>query len=499
MARNRHITRRVFVKGSIVTAASLTIPLASRNVLGANEQIHCATVGVGGRGGSHIDALYRQKDVKITAVCDADKNTLDRSAASTEKKVGNKVGAFVDFRKLLEEKDLNVVTIATPNHWHSLMAIWAMQAGKDVYCEKPVSHNVWEGRQVVHAARKYSKICQTGTQSRSSRKGIGEAVAYLQKGELGKIQYAVGTCFKPRQSIGKLDKPLQIPAHIDYDAWCGPAAKVDLFRPKLHYDWHWDFNTGNGDLGNQGIHQMDLARWFLGEKALSPRVMSIGGRLGYDDAGNTPNTQIVWHDYEKAPLIFEVRGLPKEKLDWKTGMDNYRGAGVGVVIQCEGGHIVNPNYYSATAFDKDGKKIQGWSNTDPMTPHVANFIDAVRSRKHTDLHADIEEGHLSSALCHTGNISYLLGKKITGQEGREKALENKAAAESFDRMAEHLKKNGIDMNPDTLTYGPMLQMDPKTERFTAAPGGAAQLEAANKLLTRPYREGYVVPNLSPVA
>ncbi len=490
---SRRFSRRTFVKGAVTGAAVVLLPNVTRNVLGANDEISAATIGVGGRGGSHIGALYKVPGVRVIGVCDADKGNLGRTADSIAKKLpGGNAIAEIDVRKLLDNKEIDVVTIATPNHWHSLMAIWAMERGKHVYCEKPVSHNVWEGRQAVNASRKYKKICQTGTQSRASRKGIGEAVEFVQSGELGKIQYAVGTCFKPRQSIGKLKEPLKISDNIDYDLWCGPAAKVDLFRPKLHYDWHWDFNTGNGDLGNQGIHQMDIARWFLGEKTLSPRVMAIGGRLGYDDAGDTPNTEIIFHDYDKAPLIFEVRGLPKSGLDWKTGMDNYRGAGVGVVVQCEGGHMVIPNYYSTSAHDKDGKSIKSWRETDPMTPHVANFIACVRSGKSSELFADIEEGHLSSGLCHTGNISYRLGKKAKADDIRQQIKSHKEGSASFERMAEHLSKNGIDIKDETVTIGPWLSMDVKTEKFT-------NNEAANKLLTRPYRDAYVVPDLSPLA
>ena len=489
----RKLTRRVFVKGSLVSAAALTIPATiTRNVLGANDEINAAVIGVNSRGGSHIGALQRQSGVAITSICDADQNVLDRTVKSLEARNKKEVKGYQDIRKMLDDKELNVITVATPNHWHSLMAIWAMQAGKDVYLEKPVSHNVWEGRQAVKAARKYKKICQTGTQSRSSRRGIGGAVEYVQSGKLGKIQYAVGTCYKPRKSIGKLDKPLEIPSNVDYDLWCGPAAKVDLYRPRFHYDWHWDFNTGNGDVGNQGIHQMDIARWFLGETTLSPRVLSIGGRLGYDDAGNTPNTQVVFHEYEKAPLIFEVRGLPREGLDWGKGMDNYRGSGVGVIGQCEGGHVVIPNYYSASAHDTKGERIESWREGDPMTAHVGNFIDCVRSRKHTDLNADIEEGHLSSALCHTGNISHVLGKTMTADQIKDVVKGNKVYTDSYERMADHLGKNGIDIKGKTLTLGAWLDMDGKAEVFK-------NNAAANKLLTREYRKGYEVPDIDRIA
>ena len=394
-------------------------------------------------------------------------------------------------RKVFDDPAVDIVSIATPNHWHSLSAIWAMQAGKDVYVEKPVSHNVWEGRQMVNWARHLKKICQCGTQSRSSD-SLHEAVKFVRDGELGPIQYAIGTCYKPRMSIGKLDRPLELPDSLDYDLWCGPAAMVDLYRPQLHYDWHWDFNTGNGDMGNQGIHQMDIARWFLGESALSPRVMSIGARVGYDDAGNTPNTQIVFHDYDKAPLIFETRGLPEKKMDRWGGrdMDRYRGSQIGVIIQCENGYVVVPNYTSAKAFDNDGNQLQSWSVTENREQnandrHFANFMKGVRSRNHEDLNADILEGHLSSALCHTGNISHLVGEKKPSQEIQQHVADNPRLADSYERMAEHLAANEVDIESPTLVLGPMLEMDPQAESFP-------KHEAADRLLTRDYRGKYVV-------
>jgi hypothetical protein len=254
-----------------------------------------------------------------------------------------------------------------------------------------------------------------------------------------------------------------------------------LRRARLHYDWHWVWPTGNGDLGNQGIHQMDIARWMLGEKELSPRVFSIGGRLGYEDDGTTPNTMIVFHDYKKAPLIFEVRGLPASTTNEK--MDSYRGAGVGVIIECEHGNVVIPNYSSARVLDNDGREIRKFEGT---SSHYANFIGAVRSRKHTDLAADILEGHISSALCHTGNISYLLGKTHSPDEVRDAIRNQNEMAEAFGRMEEHLVANSVDCGQTPLRLGPVLTMNPRTERFK----GNRQ---ANELLTRDYRKPFVVP------
>ena len=306
------LNRRNFLKRSLLGAATVSFSARSwSQVAGANSAIRSAVVGFNGRGGSHINGLggLSAQGVRMVGLCDVDSNVLQGGVSKLDK-AGTRVDGYTDIRKLLERKDIDVISIATPNHWHALATIWSVQAGKDVYVEKPVCHNVWEGRKMVEAARKYKKIVQTGTQCRSSS-GIREAVQWVQGGNLGKITAARGLCYKPRGSIGKVEQDQPIPESINYDLWCGPAPMDPLRRARLHYDWHWIWNYGNGDLGNQGIHQMDIARWFLGENDLSPKVMSVGGRLGYVDDGETPNTQFVYHEYDSAPLIFEVRGLPR--------------------------------------------------------------------------------------------------------------------------------------------------------------------------------------------
>src|SRR5881394_1973139 len=298
-------TRRSFLKSSAL-ATTATVAWSARSwsqVPSANDDIRIAVVGFGGRGQSHLEGFGKIQGCRITGLCDVDDAILGKEKQKQSDK-GVSVEAFSDIRKLLESKNVDAISIATPNHWHSLAALWSVQAGKDVYVEKPVSHNVWEGRKLVEAARKHNRIVQTGTQCRSSV-GLQEAIAWIQAGNLGKIIRARGLCYKRRASIGLAGGPQPVPESVDYDLWCGPAPKHPLMRKKLHYDWHWVWETGNGDDGNQGIHQMDLARWALGEPELAPRVISIGGRLGYEDDGRTPNTQVVFHDYAKAPLIFE--------------------------------------------------------------------------------------------------------------------------------------------------------------------------------------------------
>ncbi|HYG34401.1 MAG TPA: gfo/Idh/MocA family oxidoreductase, partial [Clostridia bacterium] len=328
--------------------------------------------------------------------------------------------------------------------------------------------------------RKYNRIVQAGTQCRSSS-GIAEAIQYVREGHIGKIIRVRGLCYKRRPSIGKVTAPTPIPASIDYDLWCGPAPMEPLMRKRLHYDWHWVWPTGNGDLGNQGIHQMDLGRWILGESELSSRIWSVGGRLGYEDDGTTPNTLITVHEYKTAPLIFEVRGLPTRAGSEK--MDNYRGSSIGVVTDCESGYMVISDYSGGKVYDKDGKQIKAFNGA---SSHFANFIDAVRSRKYTDLKGDILEGHISSALCHTGNISYLLGENKSPEETRDAVRNDSELAESLGRMEEHLKANNVDLRLTPARLGAVLKMNPKTERFI----GNRQ---ANRMLTRKYRKPFVVP------
>ena len=471
------MNRRKFIYGAAVASAGLSARSWSQ-VAGANSDVRVAVVGFGGRGGDHINNFNKIKGSRLVGLCDVDTEVIDK--AMNRLTNSSNIQTFTDIRKLLEDKDIDVVSIATPNHWHSLGAIWSVQSGKDVYVEKPVSHNVFEGRKLVEAARKYKKIVQTGTQVRSNP-GVREAMQFIHDGNIGKIKVARGFCYKRRASIGKVDGPQPIPENVDYDLWCGPAPMLPLMRKRLHYDWHWVWPTGNGDLGNQGIHQMDIARWALNQPALSPSVLSIGGRVGYVDDGETPNTQVIYHEYPEAPLIFEVRGLPENSES--RDMDKYRGVSVGNVIECENGYVVIPSYDSAILYDLDGKEVRRWKES---ANHYENFLNAVRSRRHQDLNADILEGHLSSALCHTGNISHRVGAQKSQDEIREEIKGDNMAMEAFGRMAEHLKKNEVDIDSEKLALGQHLRMNPRTERFRGN-------TEANALITRVYRRPYVVP------
>lgn len=481
--------RRQFLQESMLAAAAASVPagvlLAEEEKQGtsASERLAVAVVGVRGRGMSHVGAFAGRKDTEITYVCDADRDIGESRCKEIGKRQGREPVFVQDLRKVLEDKSVDIVSIATPNHLHSLQAIWSIQAGKDVYVEKPVSHNVSEGRRVVEAARKYGKICQTGTQSRSNP-GMIEAIKYVHDGNLGKLLVARGLCYKSRPSIGpKGDYP--VPANVNYDLWLGPAPMAPVTRKQFHYDWHWQWAYGNGDLGNQGIHQMDLARWGLGTKDLCKSVASYGGRFGYVDAGETANTQVVVHDYGDKSLVFEVRGL-------KT--PNFKGAGVGVIFEGTEGYVAITSYSGGTAFDKAGNKIRDFSGSAGEEGHFANFLKAVRSRKHTDLNADIEEGHISSALCHLGNISYRLGSEVVAKDSLMalsmlKTTDN--VADTLERTLSHLSDNGVDLAATRMQIGPTLAFDSMSERF---PGN----EQADKMLTRVYRKGFVVPEAGQV-
>ncbi len=470
------ITRRTFIKTTALAVAGTALPARSwAQVPGANGDVRVAVIGLNSRGKSHIDAFTKLAGVRLVALCDVDTAILNPAAQSLRDK-GHPVETFVDVRELLARPDIDAISIATPNHWHALLTVWACQAGKDVYLEKPTCHNPWEGRQIIAAAAKYGRVIQVGAQCRSSD-SLAEAVAWVRAGNLGRLNAVRGLCYKPRPSIGLTTGPQPVPATVDYDLWVGPAPMVPPRRKMFHYNWHWFWATGNGDIGNQGIHQMDIARWFLGEPALAPRTLSVGGRLGYVDDAETANSQIVVHDYPKAPLIFEVRGLPT---------DSYHGAKIGVVAHCEGGTVVVPTYTTANAYDGDGKLLKSFSGE---SNHYENFIDVVRSRRTADLRCPIAEGHVSTCLCHTANISHRLGAGVPQGELREKIRGNTAMAESFGRMAEHLSKDGVDLDKTPATLGFPLALDPSTERFIGN-------DAANALLTREYRAPFVVPQIA---
>ena len=468
--------RRAFLQKSM--SASAALALSGSRLLGANDTIRLGVIGLNGKGAQHVELFRQTAGVQVAALCDPDSAILEREAQKFRDR-NEKVGQYRDIRKLLDDKSIDAVIVATPNHWHCLAGIWACQAGKDAYVEKPLSYCIREGQKLVEAARKYNRIVQAGTQRRSDE-GVMAMDAFLQKGELGKIIYIHGICYRERESIGKVDGPQPIPASVDYDLWCGPAPKGLLMRKNLHYDWHWVWPTGNGEIGNNGIHSIDVCRWLLHQKQLAPRVISLGGRFGYQDDGETPNTQIALLDYKPAPILYEVRGLYRrsgEKI-----LDNFMGIRMGEIIYCEGGYVAGD-----FAYDRQGKKIRQFGRDEGANHHL-NFIKAMRSRNFRDLNAEVAECHLSTALCHMANISFRLGQEAGGSEMVKSLSSLPAAVEAFESFQEHLMQNGVNVIATPRLLGPWLEMDPSREQFTGE-----WANQANAFLTREYRAPYVVP------
>jgi predicted dehydrogenase len=484
-----------------VAGAVVARPGFGRGALGANDDLRAAVIGLRGRGRDLIEDLRRQPGVRLVAICDADakvlageRERLAKGEPATDKRPAREalaVAAHADYRRLLDDPAIDVVFIATPNHWHALMAIQACQAGKDVYVEKPVSHNVWEGRQLVSAARRSGRVVQCGMQSRSNP-GMRAAIEFVRAGKLGKVLLARGLCYKRRASIGKVAAPQAVPEHVDYDLWCGPAPKSPLRRRSLHYDWHWVWDTGNGDLGNQGVHQVDMCAWALGCSQLPEQVAALGGRFGYDDDGETPNTQLVLWDYP-TPILFEVRGLPSRKAEpaepgqkaKEPAMDRDGGVSIGCVFHCEQGRVELTSYEGGVAWDGDGGKVAEFKGGGD---HLADFFAAVRARRPEAVAAPPEAGHLSSALCHLGNIAWRLGRALGG-DALDRALRSEPLRTAGARLRQHLAANGVDVAAAPLRVGPELRFDPKSETFPDDGDASA-------LLTRAYREPFVVREVS---
>jgi predicted dehydrogenase len=393
----------------LVSTAVLTAGAAARGFASPNETVRMAVVGCGGRGSSHVSAWSGMPNVEIVALCDVDEAHIADKVKGLESKGKKKPATYVDFRKLLEDKSIDAVSLATPNHWHTLQTIWACQAGKDVYVEKPCSHNIFESQQIIAAARKYDRIVQQGSQSRSSP-ALREAVQRMATGELGDVYMARGLCYKWRDTIGHTPVSA-VPAGVDYDLWTGPAPKREFTVNRFHYNWHWMWDTGNGDLGNQGIHEVDIARWGLGVTHPT-KVSAIGGKFMFDDDQETPNTLSASFEFDdkgvKKMMTFEVRHWisPHE-----AGINGEKpGNTIGNQFYGSKGYLVIDNYNKYYSFM--GKEQTPGPTATARDEHWANFISAVRSRKRGDLNAEIEEGALSCNLMHLANISYRVGRTL---------------------------------------------------------------------------------------
>lgn len=448
-------SRRNFLRNAAGTAVAAAVtpatvlasdqasswPQHGQHIIGANDKIRIAVLGVNGRGKNHISVIMKlaqQANVEIAALCDPDMVVLQEAAADFEKKYGKKVMIEQDFRKLYENKNIDAVTLATPNHWHALQTIWACQAGKDVYVEKPATHNIHEGKKMIEAAYKYNRIVQHGVQLRSSV-AIREAVKHLEEGLIGRVYMSRGLVYRRRPDIG--NKGISpIPAGLNYDLWCGPAPMRPFTRNLVHYNWHWHWNYGNGDVGNQGIHETDLCMWGLGVDSLPERITSMGGKFLWDDCKEVPEIQTSIYHYpkQKKMIQFEVR-------NWNTNLED--GAGVGNIFYGEKGYMVVKGYDTyETYLGEKREKGPARSEKGELELHFQNWFDAIRARDMSIQNGPVQTGHLSSSLAHLGNISYRLGRQ--------------------------------------------LEFDPVAERFI----GEGENEA-NAMLSRDYRAPYLLPEV----
>jgi predicted dehydrogenase len=453
-------SRRDFLKitGASVAGTALGVSASSyAHVMGANDRVRVAICGVRGRGKDHIYGLSCVRGADIAALCEVDENVLNQRLDDVEKLGVPKPKPYVDVRKLLEDKDIDAISIAAPNHWHSLMAIWACQAGKDVYVEKPCSHNWFEGRQLVRAVKKYNRICQHGSQSRSNP-GMIEAIHHLSGGTIGDVYMARALCYKWRPSIGRAEVEA-VPAGVHYDLWTGPAPMKPFTRNRFHYNWHWIWDTGNGEVGNQAIHEIDIARWGLGV-GFPASVTAMGGHFMFDDDQETPNTLnasfcfegpdgkrkmmelevrhwITNHEAEIGAGAYGASGVPAAGLTADAskkpakqeqqflGPKDAKTNTVGNIFYGSKGYLAIDGYdaYKTWLTDQAEPGPHGKGSGD----HYANFVDCIRSRRAQDIHSPIEEAHISTTLVHLANASYRLGRTLRFDPAQEQVIGDEEA------------------------------------------------------------------------
>jgi predicted dehydrogenase len=478
------LTRRRFLESSLAAAATITVAgtKSSGKVLGANDTVRIGVCGLNGRGGEHVGQFVAMKDVEIAYLIDPDTRTYKNRLKTIASKNKPTPVCVQDVRKALDDKTLDAISIATPNHWHALLTIWGCQAGKDVYVEKPCSHNVHEGRIAVETARKHKRIVQHGTQSRSSM-GYAKMAEFAKSGQFGKLLVSRGLCYKDggtggstRGNIGfkEIKSP---PAELDFNIWTGPAQTTPYHENLVHYRWHWFWDFGNGDIGNQGVHEMDKARWFIPGAKWPKSVITFGGRFTGKDQAETPNTEVTVMDYGETLLIFEVRGQKSA---------GYYGQGVGNVLHFEAGTVAGATFYpKGSTKGEPLPKMDITIDKPPRGDHFGNFIACVKSRKSENLNAEIAVGHVSAGLCHLANISYRLGKDepFSSRTGTVKG--NDFASETLARTADYLKGHGVKLDEVSLRVGRKLEFDGETEQFRNDAD-------ANALLTRKYRAPFVV-------
>lgn len=476
-------SRRQFLKLSLAAGASaLSLP---RSVLGANNQVNVAIIGCGTMGGSHIGNFSKLAGVKVIAVSDPDLRRMDEKTQG----LPYAVAKHQDFRKVLDDPSIDAVIIATPNHWHALMAIMACQAGKHAYVQKPVSHSIWEGKQMVAAARKYKRIVQAGTQQRSCPAVIN-AAQDIQAGMYGKVEWVHCSKLGSREPIGKAAAPLKIPDYIDYNLWAGPAPATPVMRKQFHYDWHWQWDYGDGELGNWGVHYIDDLRHLLGWNDVPETVLALGNRFLWDDDGQTPNMIMALFEHRDVKVVLDIRNLPD--LGRPAGK-RAGGKGGAVYLKSRGGNyikmeqgVLQLSRGGGWAYDLKGKRIKQYVG-DSGKNHEQNFIDAIRENRAALLNCEIGEGHLSTVMCHQANIAFRLGQAVRTGAVHAALCPHQDALDTFFDMQEQVTGMGVNMNETGFLMGPKLSYCNTCQSFT---GDHSQ--EANAYIRAPWRKPFTV-------
>ncbi|WP_182865345.1 Gfo/Idh/MocA family protein [Rhodopirellula sp. JC639] len=480
------LSRRQFVgsTASATAAFAVTSSLPGRTLRAAdaNSEINLGFISCGGRAGQLMGQFEKVAGINIAGLCDVDENRLGAA-----KQRFPKAQTWTDLRELIEAPGIDAVVIATCNHWHCLAAIWAMEAGKDVYVEKPLSHSQWEGRQTVAAARKYNKVCQIGTQQRSDPMQAEIKKFLHEEKALGEIKSARVNRYGVRPSIGKRDTPLEIEKNVAYDLWLGPAADEPIYREKLHYDWHWDWNTGSGEMGNWGVHVLDDCRnnIFQDSVALPQRVLGGGGRVVLNDAGDTPNVHFAYFDTGSIPVVIGLSNLPDQPGGKKSPA--HPGPASGYMAYCEGGRFEGQRGRAA-AYDNEGKKIKEFKGNRGDVVHQQNFIDAVRAQDSGLLNADVAVGNDSTGWCNLANVAFQAGSDFSRDAASEVKLDEWDGL--LADMDQHLAAHDLKLDGPGIKLSPMLSLDSETEQFVGSGS-----DVANGLLRRQYRKGYEVPEI----
>lgn len=485
------ISRRRFLYASGLTIASTA--LSAQNILGANERVRIGLIACGLRSKSLINQFIGIPNVDVVAICDPDTAQMEARLQSIQKcrqrtrdrgfqVADTPIDLIQDYRKLLERADIDAVVVPSTNYWHTLHAIHAVQAGKHVYVEKPATFSHWEGRQLEAAAGRYGKVIGIGYQNRSDP-GPQDGIRYVQDGNLGKIRKVRVLCFRNRDSIGRTDQPLQPPATVDYDLWLGPAPEHKMYRPQFHYDWHWDFHTGNGDMGNQSVHEIDMAYWLLGHPGLPDEVRSFGNRFAWNDGGDTPNMQAVWCKWGETEVILETNDL---KLSPERNVaKNRMGTRVGIIAECENGFLKGGRG-GMVALEPDGRTVIERFKGDGGQVHQQSFIEAVRANDSNRFPITPGKAHPSESVMHLGNASYRMGNKLGNSELTAELSGHDDLIEIVAEQKEQLGLWGV-KDPQYF-YGPSIRVKPSTGEVLT-PGVGPELIGPN------YREGHAVPKL----